>query len=398
MKHFYRPKVLDLCCGVGGFSTAARYAGCEVVAGVDIDENAIETWARNHEGEPINQDIMEMEAAELKNEYGIEDIDIIVAGPPCNNYSKANRTNPQDDPLVGITADYIEEYQPTGFIIENVASLYRRHQDVIEEFRGKLNDDYTIAVRVLNSADYGTPQNRLRTFIIGINNNQLLGKHIQFPAPTHGEYAQDDTDYVTAGEALADLDEPDESTTYQLKDEYVELLEEIPPNLNYTFHTDHRGHPDPSFEWRSRRGNFLKKTDPDRPAPTITSKPGSGIGPFHWNNRKFTKTEIKRLQGFPDDFKIPFGRWESQRQLGKSIPLPVGYYLIQALYVQSKLRPPLMSREQELRVFARKRSNPTRQQELSEKRYEELGLLADEELDGMDSNPEDSNTPDEKAN
>ena len=82
------------------------------------------------------------------------------------------------------------------------------------------------------------------------------------------------------------------------------LLPDIPPGENYRFYTEEMGHPNPQFAWRSKFSNFLYKMDPDDVCRTIIAYQGRYDGPFHWKNRKCTVDELKRMQGFPRDFRI----------------------------------------------------------------------------------------------
>ena len=78
------------------------------------------------------------------------------------------------------------------------------------------------------------------------------------------------------------------------------------------------------FEWRSRYWTFLLKLDPKRPASTIQGQPGPYVGPFHWQNRRLRVPELKRLQGFPDEFELAGSRRSAQLQVGNSVPPPLG--------------------------------------------------------------------------
>ena len=99
-----------------------------------------------------------------------------------------------------------------------------------------------------------------------------------------------------------------------------ELLKQVPPGDNYLFFTSKRGHPSPLFEWRSRYWSFLLKLSPKMPSWTVQARRSNNMGPFHWDNRILTIAEIKRIQGFPDDWKLS-GNIESQwRQIGNAVP------------------------------------------------------------------------------
>jgi len=82
--------VLDLFCGAGGLSLGFEDAGYNVVAGIDKYEEALNTWDKNHGGEPKNYDISEEEPRKIIEKID-RDIDIVIGGPPCKDFSNANQ-------------------------------------------------------------------------------------------------------------------------------------------------------------------------------------------------------------------------------------------------------------------------------------------------------------------
>ena len=102
------------------------------------------------------------------------------------------------------------------------------------------------------------------------------------------------------------------------------LLKLIPPGDNYLFLTAKRGHKNPLFTWRSRYWSFLLKLSPDKPSWTIQAQPGPYVGPFHWDNRRLSLAEKKRIQTFPDRFEFVGGKGSVQRQIGNAVPPAIG--------------------------------------------------------------------------
>jgi DNA (cytosine-5)-methyltransferase 1 len=157
---------------------------------------------------------------------------------------------------------------------------------------------YQLFYRVLDCADYGVPQHRERLILVGTKEGNF-----KFSRPTHGADSSSQTPCVSALEASADLQDPEEPL-HSYSGKYGKLLEEVPPGMNYHYFTREMGYPHPIFAWRSRFSDFLYKADPEKPVRTIVAKMGAYSGPFHWKNRKFTLQEFKRLQTFPDHYKI----------------------------------------------------------------------------------------------
>ena len=101
---------------------------------------------------------------------------------------------------------------------------------------------------------------------------------------------------------------------------YGHLLPHVPPGLNYAFFTREMGYPEPIFAWRSKFHDFLYKVDPKSPSRTIKAQPGKFTGPFHWKNRHFNIAELKRLQTFPDGYKLVGTFGKVLEQIGNSVP------------------------------------------------------------------------------
>jgi DNA (cytosine-5)-methyltransferase 1 len=209
----------------------------------------------------------------------------------------------------------IEHFSPKGFLFENVRGILQANkgrdwQAISQAFNGL---GYQIYSRVLDAADYGVPQHRERLIVVGLKKGEFL-----FPAPTHGPASQNGRSYVSAGEALLDLDDPTEIVP-PYPGKWGSLLAEVPPGMNYLFFTEEMGHPTPKFAWRSRFSDFLYKLDPKLPSKTIVASQGAYGGPFHWRGRKLTLAEHKRLQSFPDDYEIEGSLLTGIKQVGNSV-------------------------------------------------------------------------------
>jgi DNA (cytosine-5)-methyltransferase 1 len=201
---------------------------------------------------------------------------------------------------------------------------YKVHADALDHIVSTLEKlGYQYDIWILNSADYGVPQIRERAFIVG-SLSTLPSK----PTATHSKDAdQDDLfserrPWVGVGTVISDL--PSNGVTdipgHFAGGKHHELLKKVPPGDNYLFFTSKRGHPTPLFEWRSRYWSFLLKLSPELPSWTVQARRSNNMGPFHWDNRILSIEEIKRIQGFPDDWKLS-GNTESQwRQIGNAVP------------------------------------------------------------------------------
>jgi len=346
----------SLFAGAGGLDLGVEAAGYRVLCAVENDAVAVETLNHNrtrffpHLPQTQPLDITTVDARQLMKRIGLRkgEVDLLVGGPPCVAFSKSGfhleYKRAGQDPRANLLDDYLrflEALRPAAFVMENVFGLAYKNQSAA--FFNRLTAGihklgYSLSYEVLNAADYGVPQNRQRLFVIGARDGRPLG----FPKATHwGEHERRSKPpdahlllpHVTAGQALNDLRTKPESEE-QVAGRYGHLLPEIPPGENYLHYTAERGHPRPLFKWRSRYWTFLLKLDPERPASTVQGQPGPYVGPFHWDNRRLRVPELKRLQGFPDEFNLTGSRRSVQLQVGNSVPPPLGGVVTMAIRQQ----------------------------------------------------------------
>jgi len=119
-----KPTVLDLFCGCGGFSLGFQQAGFEIIAGIDNDKEALFTLEKNFKDtHSLNIDLSKQSWLDgLLSNIGKKQIDIIIAGPPCQGFSLTGPRN-FDDPrnsLYLAVLSAVQYFKPTAFIIENV--------------------------------------------------------------------------------------------------------------------------------------------------------------------------------------------------------------------------------------------------------------------------------------
>jgi DNA (cytosine-5)-methyltransferase 1 len=180
--------------------------------------------------------------------------------------------------------------------------------------------------RVLDAAGFGVAQHRERLIVVGTEPSA----NFLFPRPLHGPDSPTQDGYLSASEAIADLDDPNEAVA-SFPGKYGALLAAVPPGENYKFFTEEMGHPEPKFAWRSRFSDFLYKAHPDQPVRTIVANQGSYSGPFHWKGRRFTSAEFARLQSFPPDYLFPASHAVAVKQIGNSVAPRFAYHVAMAI-------------------------------------------------------------------
>lgn len=171
-------KALSLFSGCGGLDLGFVRTGGQIAAAYEFDPKACESYERVM-GHGIQQaDLSAVDARQLP------DADMIIGGPPCQEFSKANVIGSVEGAknLWPTTLDIVRVKRPSFFLFENVKGLVTQHADylnwIVDEFKGM---GYRVEYRVLNAADFGVPQTRERVFIAG----RLDGRAWSWPTPTH---------------------------------------------------------------------------------------------------------------------------------------------------------------------------------------------------------------------
>jgi DNA (cytosine-5)-methyltransferase 1 len=335
-------RTLSLFSGAGGLDIGFHQAGFDVVACLEIDLPSCETLRLNvgtyvsPHTKIMSRDITTTDPSSLD----LGAIDFIIGGPPCQSFSAAGRRaggvhgiNDTRGSLFWYYCNFLNHFKPSGFLFENVAGILQGNKKsdwkiILKSFESV---GYKLYYRILDAADYGTPQHRERLILVGVRND--IEHQFLFPKATHGPAGVETSAYVTPSEALSDLLDPDEMVP-PYGGKYGHLLENIPPGMNYLYYTERMGHPNPLFAWRSKFSGFLYKLPKDEPSKTVVAHQGRYDGPFHWNNRKLTIDELKRIQGFPDDYRFVASKVEAVRQIGNSVAPRMSFKLAQAVKVQ----------------------------------------------------------------
>lgn len=181
---------IDLFSGIGGFRIPLEQLGGKCLGFSEIDKPAIEVYKSNF-FEASNSNELELGDITKIGKLSFNDIDLVVGGVPCQAWSVAGKRLGFDDPrgkLWNDTVRVVSKNKPKAFIFENVKGLIDpRNQGslklIIESFEG---EGYLVKYKLLNSYDYGLPQNRDRIFIVGIRKD-LKEKFNKFKFPNNIE-------------------------------------------------------------------------------------------------------------------------------------------------------------------------------------------------------------------
>ncbi len=291
-------RIISLFSGAGGLDLGLVLSGNNVVWANDIDGDAVKTYRKNIGNHIVCDDIKNIDINVLP------DADVVVGGFPCQGFSLANRMRSSDDDrnqLYKFFYSTILVKQPAFFIAENVKGILSLEKG--EAIKKILSDfekaGYITMVNVVNMADYGVPQARQRVIIIGQRKDFGEDMIFKFPEHTHSKKG-DLRPWMTIKDALKHFPNPDDNNIV-LNHVYSAY------KVSYRNYTGHR------------------KTDPDKPSPTVLAR-GNGKGgvcaiPHYNGERRLTIRESASVQTFPETFEF-FGSMTScYRQIGNAVPV-----------------------------------------------------------------------------
>ena len=159
-------KTIDLFSGCGGMSLGFQNAGFDIVAAYDKWEPAVKVYQKNF-AHPIYQD--DLSDPEVQDRIIDEHPDIIIGGPPCQDFSSAGHRNEDFGRAVLsiVYSEIIVRAKPKYFVMENVPEITKSRsiKVVIDNFK---NAGYGLTQKILDASYCGVPQSRKRFFLIGI--------------------------------------------------------------------------------------------------------------------------------------------------------------------------------------------------------------------------------------
>lgn len=330
-----KPVIVELFCGCGGTSMGFEMAGFEVVLGCDIHQPSIKTFQQNHpESATITGDVKKVNPEDILNLLDNRQIDVLIAGVPCQGFSLNNRKRHEEDERNLLYKEYIrfiKVLMPKVIVLENVSGM-KSTGDFVDQIEKDLSEagKMTVKSKLLYAPDYGVPQKRQRLVFVGVRGKEFDFSEIK---KTHGEGT--DKPYVTIKEAIGDLpslQKAETATKYKIKpfSEYQELMRAKVKNNELTNHTA-PNHPDETIEKikNTKQGepmypNFKQRIRLkwDMLSPTQVS---GGIRPqFQFGHpedaRGLTIRERCRIQSFPDDFIVSGGIVQGRVQTGNAVP------------------------------------------------------------------------------
>jgi DNA (cytosine-5)-methyltransferase 1 len=312
-----QPIAIDIFSGAGGLSTGLHMAGWNVVAALEIEENAAETYKKNFPSTNVmNTDVSKVDFKQFQG------IDLLAGGPPCQPFSVAGKQQAAADSrdMVPQFIRAVKEAKPKAFLMENVRGLVTaKHRTYAMSALHQLEQlGYSVYWTVLDAASYGTPQHRERVMFVGLPKNTFFN----FPRPIHGSSSP--LPYITVQQALTNVpqDMPNNAIVTYAKKPVLRLSPWAGLYVNGQGRPLNMNAPSLTIP-ASAGGNRTHILDSEGTLLEYHrylmngGKPRSGTVE---GVRRLTVRESARLQSFPDSYIFTGTKSRQYNQVGNAVP------------------------------------------------------------------------------
>ena len=346
-------KALSFFSGALGFDLGLERAGLEILLASEIDKICRQTITHNRPHTALIGDINDYSASKIRDLAGLkqkEDIHLVVGGPPCQAFSTAGKREGFQDKRGNVFLTFIDrilELQPHYAVIENVRGLlsapleHRPHErrglgfppltseeqkgGALQHIIGLLREGgYGVSFNLYNSANFGVPQSRERVVLICSRN----GKKAPYLTPTH---SADDghglPKWRTVREAFVGLENVEHHHVNfpEKRLKYYRLL----TDGQYWKHLPEKLQKEAlgaSYFAGGGKTGFYRRIAWDKPSPTLVTHPAMPATDLCHpeENRPLSIEEYKRIQQFPDDWKMSGTLIDQYRQIGNAVPIGLG--------------------------------------------------------------------------
>ncbi len=347
--------LVSLFTGAGGLDIGLELAGFETVAANDFDADCVKTLLTNQaaripvpgggnrrfleRARVLGSPVEDLTAADLRpaGVAGRWSPDLLAGGPPCQPFSSSGKMLSLSDPRGRLFEHFVRlaaDLQPRVILFENVRGLVTARGpqgtpgealDLVKRAFEAIG--YATSFALLNSADYGAPQRRVRLFMLARKTGQLPS----FPEPTHAETSDHGLfedrllPWVTLGGFLAGRDEPHPSDLVRPSARLALQLRDVPSGSGLRS-PGSREATRPGGHWGYKQGTFI--ADPKRPARTVTAAATQDwVRGADGSLRRLTWKECAALQGFPDAWEFTGNTASRHRQIGNAVPVVFGRVL-----------------------------------------------------------------------
>jgi DNA (cytosine-5)-methyltransferase 1 len=369
---------VSLFAGCGGFCDGIELAGFDIKRAVELDRFAAETYRHNFPHTPLFEadiaDFLNPEVGDHVSQYGLQNVDLVFGGPPCQGYSQIG-TRDLKDPRNHLFEEFsrvLATLKPKIFLMENVPNLLLLNKGhfrdlILEEF-ARVGYTDTVYFKV-SAADYGVPQLRHRVVFIGIRDDLTVGAGLRnLCSASLSKLARAQS--FTVDDAISDLPKAVVPSGATLPYPPAKKLSEFQQMMRldteagpYTKKIRRRRgigsgemllHNHHTKEIQQRRAHLISLLQPGEKADSLPKDIWNGKRPEKWRrlhpklpsytilaqmhrdlsewvhphlNRWITVREAARLQSFHDGFVFVGSEWQQLKQIGNAVPPLLAYAL-----------------------------------------------------------------------
>lgn len=374
-------KALSLFSGCGGFCEGVETAGFQVASAVELDKYAAETYRYNFPKVRLFEgsvcDFLNTPEEDTKK-YGLEGVDMVFGGPPCQGFSQIGPRNLDDErnTLYLEFVRIVRILRPKIILMENVPNLLLLNKGhfrklICRDF-AKIGYGNVTPIKVVAS-DYGVPQDRIRVFFVGTRDdlrfdqdisafveNELAKYRVIKPFTVADAISDLPDDVVHSGETLSYPPACDHLSQFQkmmrldfsagpytksikknrgikkagamLHNHHTKEMQERRRHLISFLQPGAKADSLPKEIWNGKRPEKWRRLHPDFPSYTILAQMHRDLS--EWVHprleRWITVREAARLQSFHDGFVFVGSEWQQLKQIGNAVPPLLGYAISSA--------------------------------------------------------------------
>lgn len=332
---------ISLFSGAGGLDLGLELAGWRGLYASDVDPCAVATLSANR-GRPVGShtrfmsdsiielaDVRRLSGREILGKVGSRrgEVPLLVGGPPCQSWSSAGRQKGFDDPRGRLFSDFVrlaDELDTRWLMFENVRGLLTargadgRPGSALEMIRSQLLDrGFQTGVSLVNAADYGVGQRRVRLIVFGYR----AGDNFVLPSPSHAKTPFPGANVVrwlTLAEVLDGLETPTHAEIIRPSGLLAHQMRNLVPGTGVKS-PGKKETTRPGGHWGYKQGAFV--ADPAKAARTVTASaqqdwlrdPLLGL-------RRLCPRECAAIQSFPPDWAFAGKRNDQYRLIGNAVP------------------------------------------------------------------------------
>ena len=316
-------KIVSLFSGSGGLDLGFEKSGFDIIWANEYDKTIWETYEKNHPKTILDKrSIVKVESSD------VPDCEGIIGGPPCQSWSEAGSLRGIEDKRGQLFFDFIRilrDKQPKFFLAENVSGMLApRHQEALSNIK-KLFEDcgYNLSFKLLNSSDYGVPQDRLRVFFIGIRKD--FDFKFEFPSPFGEKVSLKDSIWDLRNSVLQSK-EKNWTNGDKCK---IPNHEYLTGGFSTIFMSRNRVRSWDEQSFTIQAGGRHCPIHPQAPKMIKIEKNKQIFDPEHENlYRRLSVREVARIQTYPDDFIFYYkSLLNGYKMVGNSVPVQLAYVL-----------------------------------------------------------------------